>query len=113
LGDNGTNSLAIAAALVSIHAAPAKPVSDLTDLDRFVQSKLAEFQVPGAVVAVIEDGQIKMVKGYGFRDIAKKLPLDENTRFLMASVSKSFTAAAAGTMVDAGKLDWDRPIFNY
>jgi CubicO group peptidase (beta-lactamase class C family) len=106
-------SLAFAAALVSIHATPAKPVSDLSDLDRFIQAKLAEFQVPGAVVAVIEDGQIKMVKGYGFRDVAKKLPLDENTRFLMASVSKSFTAAAAGTMVDAGKLDWDRPIFNY
>jgi CubicO group peptidase (beta-lactamase class C family) len=46
-------SFAIAAALISIQAKPAKPVTDLADLDRFIQAKLAEFQVPGAVVAVV------------------------------------------------------------
>ena len=39
--------------------------------------------------------------------------VDENTIFQLASVTKTLTAAAAATVVDEGKLDWDKPIFNY
>src|SRR5206468_4155582 len=38
---------------------------------------------------------------------------DENTIFQLASVTKTLTAAAAAAVVDEGKLDWDKPIFNY
>ena len=39
--------------------------------------------------------------------------VDENTIFQLASVTKTLTATAAATVVDQGKLDWDKPIFNY
>jgi CubicO group peptidase (beta-lactamase class C family) len=83
------------------------------DLDAFIVRALKEYQVPGAAVAVIKDGKAILLKGYGVRDATKPGAVDENTIFQLASVTKTLTAAAAATVVDEGKLDWDKPIFNY
>jgi CubicO group peptidase (beta-lactamase class C family) len=96
---------------LAVPQARARPDS-LADLDAFILRTMKEYQVPGAAVAVMEDGKAVLVKGYGLRDGAKRAPVDENTIFQLASVSKVFTAAAAGTLVDAGKLAWDTPIIN-
>jgi D-alanyl-D-alanine carboxypeptidase len=82
------------------------------DLDAFITRALNEYQVPGAAVAVIKDGKAILLKGYGVRDATKPGAVDENTIFQLASVTKTLTAAAAATVVDEGKLDWDKPIFN-
>lgn len=95
----------------SLSAAPAR--DDAADLDAFIQQALQDYHVPGAAVAVVRDGKVILVKGYGVRDITKPDHVDENTIFQLASVTKTFTGAAAGTLVDAGKLDLDRPIYNY
>lgn len=95
----------------SLAAAPAK--DDLSDLDAFITKALAEYKVPGAAVAVVQDGKVVMAKGYGVRDINKPDKVDENTIFQLASVTKSLTGAAVGTVVDEGKLDLDVPISTY
>src|SRR5438034_2517290 len=83
------------------------------DLDAFIARSLKEYQVPGAAVAVVKDGKAILLKGYGVRDATKPGAVDENTIFQLASVTKTLTPAAAATVVDEGKLDWDKPIFNY
>ncbi len=85
----------------------------VAELDAFITRSLKEYQVPGAAVAVVRDGQVSLVKGYGVRDVTKPGVVDGNTIFQLASVTKTLTAAAAATVVDQGKLDWDKPIFNY
>jgi len=85
----------------------------VAELDAFITRTLKEYQVPGAAVAVVRDGKVSLVKGYGVRDVTKAGAVDENTIFQLASVTKTLTATAAATVVDEGKLDWDRPIFNY
>src|SRR6266480_5801273 len=85
----------------------------VAELDAFITRTLKEYQVPGAAVAVVRDGKVALVKGYGVRDVTKPGGVDENTIFQLASVTKTLTAAAAATVVDEGKLDWDKPIFNY
>lgn len=85
----------------------------IADLDAFIAKALKEYQVPGAAVAVVQDGKVALHKGYGVRDVTKPGAVDENTIFQLASVTKTLTAAAAATVVDEGKLDWDKPIFNY
>ncbi len=85
----------------------------VADLDAFITRALKEYQVPGAAVAVVRDGKVALVKGYGVRNATKPGAVDENTIFQLASVTKTLTGAAAATVVDAGKLDWDKPIFNY
>ena len=83
------------------------------DLDAFIVRALKKYHVPGAAVAVIKDGKAILLKGYGVRDATKPGAVDESTIFQLASVTKTLTAAAAATVVDEGKLDWDKPIFNY
>ena len=93
---------------------PAARVNDATaELDGFITRALKEYQVSGAAVAVVQDGKAILLKGYGVRDVTKPDAVDENTIFQLASVTKTLTGAAAGTVVDEGKLDWDKPIFNY
>jgi len=85
----------------------------ITNLDAFISRALKEYQVPGAAVAVVHNGKPVLLKGYGVRDVTKQGAVDENTIFQLASVTKTLTGAAAATVVDEGKLDWDKPIFNY
>jgi CubicO group peptidase (beta-lactamase class C family) len=85
----------------------------VTELDAFISRTLKEYQVPGAAVAAVKDGKVILLKGYGLRDVTKPGAVDENTIFQLASVTKTLTAAAAATVVDEGKLDWDKPISNY
>jgi CubicO group peptidase (beta-lactamase class C family) len=85
----------------------------VADLDAFIGRTLKEYAVPGAAVAVVRDGKVALVKGYGVRNVTKQGAVDENTIFQLASVTKTLTATAAATVVDEGKLDWDKPIFNY
>ena len=106
-------SLFAATLLVSAHLAPAAGNDPVAELDAFITKALKEYQVPGAAVAVVRDGKISFVKGYGVRDVTKAGAVDENTIFQLASVTKTLTATAAATVVDEGKLDWDKPIFNY
>lgn len=107
-------SLLTLAFLLPTQSAPAASGDDpIQNLDAFITRALKEYQVPGAAVAVVQDGKAVLLKGYGIRDVTKPGAVDENTIFQLASVTKTLTGAAAATVVDDGKLDWDTPIFNY
>lgn len=95
------------------HPSAAAQTTDLKDFDAFIAKAMKQYRVPGAAVAVVRDGKAIMIRGYGVRDQTKPDKVDENTIFQLASVTKTFTGAAAGTVVDESKLDWDTPIFNY
>jgi len=79
-----------------------------------LESKIEEFRklwnVPGLAVGIIQDDRVVFEKGFGYRDIEKRLPVTRRTQFGIASVTKSFTALAAAILVDEKKLDWDRPV---
>lgn len=82
----------------------------LDDFDEFMAAAMKEFKVPGAAVAVVKDGKILLAKGYGYRDVAHQKPVTGSTIFPIASITKSFTVTALGTLVDQGRLDWDKPV---
>jgi CubicO group peptidase (beta-lactamase class C family) len=86
---------------------------NLDGFDDFMAKAMTEFKVPGAAVAVVKDGKIVFAKGYGYRDVAHKLPVTGATLFPIASITKSFTVTALGTLVDQGRLDWDKPVREY
>jgi CubicO group peptidase (beta-lactamase class C family) len=105
--------LAAALLVLSKSATAVQDNDAMTNLDAFITRALKQYQVPGAAVAVVQNGKAALLKGYGVRDVTKPGTVDENTIFQLASVTKTLTAAAAATVVDDGKLDWDKPIFNY
>src|SRR5688572_12464983 len=89
------------------------PGKALADLDSVIEQALKTFNVPGVAVAVVVDDKVVLSKGYGLRDVGRKLPMTAETQMPIASVTKQFTVAALGTLVRQGKLDWDKPVREY
>jgi CubicO group peptidase (beta-lactamase class C family) len=92
-------------ATAAVHAAPP------ADTDAYVGKAMSAFGAPGLSLAIVEDGQAVLTRGYGVRSIMTKASVDEHTAFPIGSESKAFTSAALGILVDRGKLKWtDRVI---
>ncbi len=89
-------------------AAPGVP-----DLDAWVERTRETFEVPGIALAIVKDGEVVVARGYGVRRIGESDPVDERTRFGIASNTKAFTATALGLLVEEGKLDWDGRVIDY
>lgn len=79
-------------------------------IDSLVQKTMNTFEVPGMAVAVLKDGKVLHMKGYGTRSIEKGGKVDENTLFGVASNTKAMTAAALAILIDQGKLEWDTKV---
>ena len=106
-------SICSAAAVWLSAAAPTITKGNLDGFDDFMAKAMQEFKVPGAAVAVVKDGKVLLAKGYGYRNVARNLPVTGTTLFPIASITKSFTVTSLGTLADQGKLDWDKPVREY
>lgn len=82
---------------------------NLAALDAYITGALERFGVPGASIAVVQDGEIIFSKGYGTTALEDGTPVDADTLFMIGSTTKSMTSFVAATLVDEGKLDWDQP----
>ncbi|MDR3101555.1 MAG: serine hydrolase [Paraburkholderia sp.] len=83
------------------------------EIDDLVHAAMAEWKVPGLALAVIRDGEVVRMAGYGVGDIQTRSPVSNDTQFLLCSLTKSFTVAGLGVLVDDGRLDWGRPVRDY
>lgn len=92
--------------LVAPAVTHAQPV-DLDALDQYIEQARRAWGVPGVAVAIVDDGEVVLAKGYGVRDERTGEPVDEHTLFGIASNTKAFTAAVLATLVDEGSLSWD------
>ena len=78
--------------------------------DTFVEQTRQAYGVPGAVVVIVRPDRAVMAKGFGVRRAGEPAPVDENTRFQIASLSKFLTATALARLVDRGVVAWDVPV---
>jgi CubicO group peptidase (beta-lactamase class C family) len=101
--------------VLPVASAPGQSASNpsLAGFDDYVVATMKQFKVPGVSVAIVRDGQIILSKGYGYRDVEGQLPVTSKTLFAIGSVTKSFSVTMLGTLVDEGKLEWDKPIRDY
>jgi len=90
-----------------------KDAGPLKGLSQYIEKKMEEWKIPGLAIGVIQDDSVIFLRGFGFRDIDKKLPVTPQTLFGIGSISKTFTAAAVGMLCDEGKLAWNAPIVEY
>jgi len=70
-------------------------------------------KTPGYAVAVVKDGKIECLKGYGMANLEYGTPITPETVFHLASVSKQFTAYSIYQLISAGKLQLDDPVKKY
>lgn len=73
-----------------------------------------EYQVQGLGIMIVDkSGEIQYETYFGYRDSDRKLPIDQDTIFGIASCTKSFTCLAIMQMQQEGKLCVDDPVSNY
>ncbi|MBD1807518.1 beta-lactamase family protein [Microcoleus sp. FACHB-SPT15] len=93
---------------------PSNPQEVEAFLDKFFTQEMQTEHVPGAVVALVKDGEILFSKGYGYADVEKKIPVvPDKTLFRVASISKLFTGTAVMQLYERGLLDLNKDINQY
>lgn len=86
---------------------------EVAKVDQIVANALAEVGTPSASVAVVRRGELVFAKSYGLRRLDPAESATPQTRYLIESVSKQFTAAAVLILADEGKVSLDERLSRY
>ena len=107
-----TYLLAFGLALLLIPSCRTQPSLGET-LETEVPKLMEAANILGLSIAVIQDGEIAWSGAFGIRSRETNEPVDENTIFEAASLTKTVTAAAALKLLERGELELDTPLSEY
>ena len=82
-------------------------------MDSAAAGALREIRAAGFSIAVVRDGEPVLAKGYGYADLAERVPASANTIYRLASITKQFTAAAILHLAEEGRLSLEDRISDY
>uniref|UniRef100_UPI0035AF3374 serine hydrolase domain-containing protein n=1 Tax=Rhizorhabdus sp. TaxID=1968843 RepID=UPI0035AF3374 len=100
-------------ALVAPARAAAIDAATLAQVDAIFSRWALDTHVPGMAYGVVADGRLVHFGGLGVQSIDGRKPVDRQTLFRIASMSKAFTALAILKLRDEGRLLLDRPAETY
>lgn len=100
---------AAALTLLATLAAAAPPAN----LDARIEALRKQFGVPGASIAIVENGATTLAKGYGVRRLGSPEPVDADTIMTIGSTTKAFTVADLALLADQGKIHWDDKVIDH
>jgi CubicO group peptidase (beta-lactamase class C family) len=83
------------------------------EIDRIFKAFVEQAHVPGASWGIVVDGELAHAGVAGLRDVESKAPVEPDTVFRIASMTKSFTAMAILKLRDEGRLSLDDPAERY
>lgn len=109
-----TPSLALALLFAFLAAPPAAAAGDpLAGLDDSIAEARELWQVPGLAAAVVKNGEVVFMDGFGKIELGEDAEVNEHTLFTLASTTKAFVAVSLGMLVDEGRLEWDDPVIEH
>ena len=79
----------------------------LEKLDALAAQQIVDGAVPGMAIAVVQNDAVVFSKGYGVRDVDTGEPVDADTVFQLASLSKPVSSSVVAAVVGAGEASWD------
>src|SRR5215471_2375235 len=82
-------------------------------LELLITEAMDEWKIPGLAIAVVQNGEVALIRAYGLRDVEAGLKVTTDTQFLIGSVTKSFTATGLAVLMDERRLDWKKPVRDY
>jgi CubicO group peptidase (beta-lactamase class C family) len=105
-------------ALPSLTARAAQPASStpritpklIQEIEALVKKELSIFDIVGAALALIQDGEIVYANGFGVRELETGEPFDADTVHRIGSTTKSMTSMLAAIQVERGLFAWDSPV---
>jgi CubicO group peptidase (beta-lactamase class C family)/D-alanyl-D-alanine dipeptidase len=78
-----------------------------------IQHEVEQKQIPAFSISLVNGPKQVWAEGFGFQDASRKVPATADTVYRVGSVSKLFTDIAVMQLVDAGRLDLDKPVETY
>ena len=100
-------------ALVAPATARPDPRALAGEFAGYFEQRVREEGVPGAAFAVVTPHDIVHIETRGYTDTSRKTPINENTAFRVASVSKTFAAGLAAVLVAEGAFAWDDRVVDH
>ena len=88
-------------------------MSRLSEFDAYIEAAMRSWSCPGVALSIVRGDEVLHQAVYGLAEVENQVALTAGTRFAMASVTKSFTAMSVALLVDEGKLEWDKPVYEY
>ena len=85
----------------------------LTKFDSIYSANINESGAIGGALAITYKGQIAMIKCFGVQKAGKTIPIDENTIFRLASVSKAVTGVLAGILASENEINLDDKVVDH
>src|SRR5215510_506158 len=82
-------------------------------LEAPITEEMQKTGVPGIAIAIVYRDKPIYLKGYGVRDVGTRQPVDTDTVFQLASVSKPLGSTVIAGLVSDGVVKWDDPIIKY
>lgn len=83
------------------------------NLDSLVNSELKEKNIPAISIGIVKNGEILLLKGYGFADYENKVLADETTIYQIGSVTKTLTGHLLAKMIIEGKIKLTDTVSNF
>ena len=80
---------------------------DFEVLEEFLRERMRRTRLPGVSLALVRGEEVVYARGFGFRDLEKRLPATPATAYGIGSITKSFTALGILQLVEEGKLSLD------
>jgi CubicO group peptidase (beta-lactamase class C family) len=82
-------------------------------VEKLYRERAEKYHYPGTAFGIVVDGKLVYSGGFGYTNVAKKIPATPTSLFRIASMSKSITSMAILKLRDAGKLRLDDPAETY
>src|SRR5438128_4471761 len=77
------------------------------EIENLAQKQIQEQGLPGVAIAVVFQDKVVYAKGFGVRDVNTKTPVDADTVFQLASLSKPIGSTVVAALVGERKITWD------
>src|SRR5512133_2100955 len=95
------------AAAQQSHVTSEQVTHAVQEIEKLAQKQIDQNALPGLAIAVVFQDKVVYAKGFGVRDVNTKAPVDADTVFQLASVSKPIGSTVVAELVGEGKISWD------
>lgn len=80
------------------------PVFVSDSLESYINRGMIKWKIPGLSIAIVKNGEVIFMKGFGVTSLINNEPVNENTLFMIGSNTKAFTSTTIAILQEEGKL---------
>jgi CubicO group peptidase (beta-lactamase class C family) len=86
---------------------------DLAGFESRLESLRRDLKIPGMSAAMTQGQRIAWARGFGFANVAQRVPAADTTSYHLASLTKTFASTIVMQLVEAGQLSLDAPVADF